>query len=175
MAGAAPKPKAETFTCNGLPTTFIVGGRSGFLDGVHYLAHNFVIAGTFDPRAGPAEQTFRDEQWTSGRTGGLQCTASFTETVRRGRGDVHVQRHPDELISPAGERRSPRFGGGFVASPPAAGDRTRDAESLANWCNGSSAPPVGHIARSARRRPEPLLCTLCVPNLGLIAPLLGTA
>ncbi len=84
-AGAAPKDKAETFTCDGQETTFIVGGRSGFLDGVHYLAHNFVIDGTFDPSApGEPTQTFHDEQWTSGRTGGLQCVGTETETTPEG-------------------------------------------------------------------------------------------
>ena len=52
-AVAAPKDKTETFVCDGQETTFIVGGRSGFLDGVHYLAHNLVIVGMFDP-TGPA-------------------------------------------------------------------------------------------------------------------------
>jgi hypothetical protein len=83
-AGAAPKDKAETFTCNGQPTTFIVGGRSGFLDGVHYLAHNLVVAGTFDPTGPAPAEPFTDTQWTSGRTGGLQCSQSFTETSPEG-------------------------------------------------------------------------------------------
>ena len=84
-AVAAPKDKTETFICDGQETTFIVGGRSGFLDGVHYLAHNLVIVGTLDP-AGPepAMEVFRDEQWTSGRTGGLQCMATFSEPVEGG-------------------------------------------------------------------------------------------
>ena len=88
-AGAAPKDKAETFICDGEETTFIVGGRSGFLDGVHYLAHNFVIDGTFTP-ADPTEetQTFHDEQWMSGRTGGLQCTGTETETTAEGTSEV---------------------------------------------------------------------------------------
>lgn len=84
-AGAAPKDKAETFICDGQETTFIVGGRSGFLDGVHYLAHNIVVDGSFDPTApGEPTQTFHDEQWTSGRTGGLQCSSTETTVTPEG-------------------------------------------------------------------------------------------
>ena len=84
-AGAAPKDKAETFICDGEETTFIVGGRSGFLDGVHYLAHNLVVVGTFDPTGpAPAMEAFRDEQWMSGQTGGLQCTGTEVETTPEG-------------------------------------------------------------------------------------------
>ena len=82
-AGAAPKDKAETFICDGEETTFIVGGRSGFLNGVHYLAHNLVVVGTFDPTGpAPAMEVFRDEQWTSGQTGGLQCTATHRAELK---------------------------------------------------------------------------------------------
>lgn len=84
-AGAAPKDKAETYICNGQPTTFIVGGRSGFLNGIHYLAHNVVVSGSFDPTDPTLPtQTFSDTQWTSGQTGGLQCSLTETTTTPEG-------------------------------------------------------------------------------------------
>jgi len=84
-AGADPKGNAETFICNGAPTTIVVAGRSGFLNGVHYHAHNVVQTGTFDPTGpAPAVETYSDTKWTSGRTGGLQCMVSGTETTPEG-------------------------------------------------------------------------------------------
>ena len=85
-AGAAPTKNTETYTCNGRSTTFAVAGRSGVLDGQHDLGHNPVITGTFDPDgAGPLPaEPFHDEQWTSGQTGGLLCTTTFTETTPEG-------------------------------------------------------------------------------------------
>ena len=84
-AGAAPTKNTETYICNGVPTTFAVAGRSGFIGDQHYLAHNLVVVGMFDPTGpAPAVETFRDEQWSSGRTDGLNCTATFTETVPGG-------------------------------------------------------------------------------------------
>ena len=85
LAGAAPTKNIETYICDGVSTDFAVAGRSGFLNGEHYLAHNLVVVGTFDPTGpAPAVETFRDEQWTSGRTDGLDCRAQFSEAVEGG-------------------------------------------------------------------------------------------
>ena len=90
-AGAAPKPKAETYTCDGATTTFTVVGRNGFIDGVHYQAHNLVVDGVFDPAApGLPNETFHDEQWSSGRTGGLSCSATETFTDASGTTTVTI-------------------------------------------------------------------------------------
>jgi hypothetical protein len=83
-ASAAPNKNVEVWICDGVETEIAVAGRSGWIDGVHYLAHNLVVEGTFDP-AGPAPaEPFTDTQWMSGRTGGLECTATFTETNEEG-------------------------------------------------------------------------------------------
>ena len=41
-SGSGAERKARRSPVTG-GTTFIVGGRSGFLDGVHYLAHNLAV------------------------------------------------------------------------------------------------------------------------------------
>ena len=122
-AGAAPKDKAETFTCDGQETTFIVGGRNGFLDGVHYLAHNLVVEGTFDPTGPAPAEPFRDEQWTSGRTGGLQCTATVTETVPRAwrRTPSGSTPSPLQLISPSRRTEKPSLRRGLRRVTPSSG------------------------------------------------------
>ena len=83
--GSGPKANVETYVCDGVETDIVVAGRNGWIDGVHYQAHNLVVVGTFDPTGpAPAVEVFRDEQWSSGRTGGLECTATFSEEVEGG-------------------------------------------------------------------------------------------
>jgi hypothetical protein len=87
-ANAAPPERVEVWICDGEEVEITVMGRVGVIDGQRYLAHNLVIEGTFDP-AGPAPaQPFTDTQWTSGRTGGLDCTRTFTETDEEGTATV---------------------------------------------------------------------------------------
>jgi hypothetical protein len=86
VAGADP-PADETYTCNGVATTFEVHGRMGILlrTGQKYLAHNIEVSGSFDPVApGEPTQTFEDTQWTSGQTGGLQCSAHEVNVTDEG-------------------------------------------------------------------------------------------
>ena len=90
--GADP-PAEETYTCNGVSTTFEVHGRMGILvtTGERYLAHNVVINGSFDP-AGPAPvETFTDTKWTTGRTGGLNCSATETFSDEEGTGTFTIR------------------------------------------------------------------------------------
>ena len=76
-----------------MATTFEVHGRMGIhaTTGVRYLAHNLVVSGTFDPaEPGVPNETFSDTKWSSGRTGGLNCTATFVETNDEGTATVTV-------------------------------------------------------------------------------------
>ena len=88
-AGAAPTKNVEVWTCDGVETEITVAGRSGWIDGVHYLAHNLVVDGVFTPVEGEPE-AFHDEQWMSGRTGGLDCTTTFTDTNEEGTAEVTI-------------------------------------------------------------------------------------
>jgi hypothetical protein len=89
VAGAAPSKNVEVYICDGVETEIVVAGRSGWIDGVHYLAHNIVVEGTFTPAGGEPEP-FTDTQWTSGRTGGLECTRTETFTDEEGTGTFTV-------------------------------------------------------------------------------------
>jgi hypothetical protein len=70
-ATAAP-PEPQPWVCDGQDVEIEVHGRMGIIDGQKYLAHNLVVEGTFTPAEGEPEH-FVDEQWMSGRTGGLDC------------------------------------------------------------------------------------------------------
>jgi len=83
VAGAAPSKNVEVYICDGVETEIVVAGRSGWIDGVHYHAHNIVVEGTFTPTGGEPEP-FTDTEWTSGRTGGLECFQDFTFTDEGG-------------------------------------------------------------------------------------------
>ena len=82
---AAPKENVEVCICDGVETEIIVAGRSGWIDGVHYLAHNLVVEGTFTPTDRREPESFRDEQWMSGRKpAGWICTGTDEgETTRK--------------------------------------------------------------------------------------------
>jgi hypothetical protein len=82
VASAEPPERTEDWVCNGMPTEIEIHGRMGIIDGQKYLAHNLTINGVFDPVApGAPNETFSDTQWSSGRTGGLDCrdTQTFTD------------------------------------------------------------------------------------------------
>ncbi len=78
----------EEFSCDGEGTMVIAAnGRSGYVNGEHYLATSFVFTGTFDP-SDPAEetQTFTDVKvWPSRGGDEITCVApTFTETTDEG-------------------------------------------------------------------------------------------
>ena len=78
----------EVFTCDGDQTMIIAAnGRSGYIDGEHYLATSFVFTGTFDPSDPEEEtQTFTDVKvWPSRGGDEITCVApTFTETTDEG-------------------------------------------------------------------------------------------
>jgi len=88
-ASAEPPDRTQDWTCDGNTVEIEVHGRVGIIDGVRYLAHNLVVSGTFDPSApGAPNETFTDTQWTSGRTGGLDCTTVEVFTDEAGTSTV---------------------------------------------------------------------------------------
>ena len=60
-AGAIPEHKAETWVCEGEEVTLVAGGRSGWIDGDHYLAVYLDFVGVFTPEEG-GEPQFEGEQ-----------------------------------------------------------------------------------------------------------------
>ena len=67
----------EVFTCDGDQTMIIAAnGRSGYIDGEHYLATSFVFTGTFDP-SDPEEETQTFTETTDEGT----FTGDFTVTT----------------------------------------------------------------------------------------------
>ena len=70
--------KVETWICDGAPTEITVAGRSGWIEGEHYLAHNFSIVGTATPTGGEPEM-INDTKWNTGAEG-LDCTRHIDES-----------------------------------------------------------------------------------------------
>ena len=95
-AGAIPEHKAESWTCEGQEVTLVGTGRSGWIDGVHYLAVYLEFIGVFTPEGGEPE--FEGEQKFYGNRGNLvhpeaiRCEVHFEETTPEGTfvGDGHV-------------------------------------------------------------------------------------
>ena len=83
-ANAAPSKHVERWVCNGVSTEIVVAGRNGWINGQHYLAHNFSIVGTFDPVGPDPAVPVNETKWTTG-TSGLNCTMSVDETDEEGR------------------------------------------------------------------------------------------
>jgi hypothetical protein len=85
-AGAIPEHKAETWTCEGAEVTLVGTGRSGWIDGVHYLAVYIEFLGEFTPEGG-GEPVFESEQKLYGNPGNLvhpeaiRCDVHFEETI----------------------------------------------------------------------------------------------
>jgi hypothetical protein len=85
-AGAIPEHKAETWTCDGQEVTLVGTGRSGWIDGVHYLAVYLEFTGVFTPEGG-GEPEFESEQKFYGNRGNLvhpeaiRCDVHFAETI----------------------------------------------------------------------------------------------
>ena len=87
-AGAAPTKNVETWICDGVPTEITVAGRSGWIDGQHYLATDLTIVGSFDPAGPDPAQPFTEEKWFTDKpnpTGTLTCTMHVDETSPEGR------------------------------------------------------------------------------------------
>jgi len=85
-AGAIPEHKAETWVCDGEEVTLVGTGRSGWIDGVHYLAVYLEFTGVFTPEGG-GEPEFESEQKFYGNRGNLvhpeaiRCEVHFDETI----------------------------------------------------------------------------------------------
>ena len=87
MAGAIPERKAETWICEGEEASLVSGGgRSGWINGEHYLAVYIEFIGTFTPEGG-GEPEVEGEQKFYGNRGNLvhpeliRCEVEFRETV----------------------------------------------------------------------------------------------
>jgi len=84
--GLAKKPP-DIFICDGTESVvFSGGGRSGYLNGVQYLATEFNISGTFTPSDGSEPQTFSEiKTWGNGPAGEeVACEAHGEETSPEG-------------------------------------------------------------------------------------------
>jgi hypothetical protein len=86
-AGLAKKEPLLGFSCGGGSIEiFGARGRSGWVDGTHYLLRSFEFSGTFTPIDGGEPQTDVSSQTyglgPSGET--ITCTASFTEETPEG-------------------------------------------------------------------------------------------
>jgi hypothetical protein len=85
-AGAIPEHKAETWSCEGEEVTLVGTGRSGWIDGVHYLAVYIEFLGVFTPEGG-GEPQFESEEHFYGNRGNLvhpeaiRCEVHFEDTV----------------------------------------------------------------------------------------------
>jgi hypothetical protein len=85
-AGAIPQHKAETWICDGEEVTLVGTGRSGWIDGVHYLAVYIEFLGVFMPEGG-GEPQFEGEEKFYGNRGNLvhpeaiRCEVHFEETI----------------------------------------------------------------------------------------------
>jgi len=85
-AGAIPQHKAETWTCEGDEVTLVGTGRSGWIEGVHYLAVYIEFLGEFTPEGG-GEPQFESEQHFYGNRGNLvhpdavRCELHIEETI----------------------------------------------------------------------------------------------
>jgi hypothetical protein len=85
-AGAIPQHKAETWVCDGEEVTLVGTGRSGWIDGVHYLAVYIEFLGVFTPEGG-GEPQFESEEKFYGNRGNLvhpeaiRCEVHFEETI----------------------------------------------------------------------------------------------
>lgn len=96
-AGAIPEHKAETWTCDGQEVTLVGTGRSGWIDGVHYLAVYLEFTGVFTPEGG-GEPEFESEQKFYGNRGNLvhpeaiRCDVHFAETIP-GEGSFEADGH----------------------------------------------------------------------------------
>jgi len=85
-AGAIPEHKAETWVCEGEDVTLIGTGRSGWIDGVHYLAVYIEFLGVFTPEGGGEPQIESDEQFYGNRGNlvdpeAIRCQVHFEETI----------------------------------------------------------------------------------------------
>jgi hypothetical protein len=85
-AVAIPQHKAETWVCDGEEVTLVGSGRSGWIDGVHYLAVYIEFLGVFTPEGG-GEPQFESEEKFYGNRGNLvhpeaiRCEVHFEETI----------------------------------------------------------------------------------------------
>jgi hypothetical protein len=85
-AGAVPEHKAETWVCEGEEVTLVGTGRSGWIDGVHYLAVYLEFTGVFTPEGG-GEPQVEGEQKFYGNRGNLvhpdaiRCEVHIEETI----------------------------------------------------------------------------------------------
>jgi hypothetical protein len=85
-AGAIPEHKAETWVCEGEEVTLVGTGRSGWIDGVHYLAVYIEFLGVFTPEGG-GQPDFESEQKFFGNRGNLvdpeaiRCELHVEETI----------------------------------------------------------------------------------------------
>ena len=85
-AVAIPEHKAETWVCEGQEVTLVGTGRSGWIDGVHYLAVYLEFTGVLTPEGG-GESEFESEQKFYGNRGNLvhpeaiRCDVHFEETI----------------------------------------------------------------------------------------------
>ena len=70
----------------GVPTTIFTAGRNGWINGVHYQAASFTVAGTFTPTGGDPEPFTDAKVWGGGRTraGTITCTQHVVETSPEG-------------------------------------------------------------------------------------------
>jgi len=88
-AGLTNHFQPEVFTCGARSVIVIAAnGRTGYLDGVHYIANEFHGRFTFDP-SDPAEETQTDsfdKVWPdySGSGTEVTCTATFSDTDETG-------------------------------------------------------------------------------------------
>ena len=82
-AGAIPDHKMpEVWNCGGQTTLIFTAGRNGWVNGVHYHAVEFSVAGTFTPTGGAPEPVSFGKTWAGGRSGpgAITCTQQINET-----------------------------------------------------------------------------------------------
>jgi len=95
-AGAIPEHKAETWVCEGQEVTLVGTGRSGWIDGVHYLAGYLEFTGVFTPEGGGEPDVAADPL----DVGGAEEDPQEARRERRPDGDGRAE-------DPGEERREP--------------------------------------------------------------------
>ena len=70
-AGAIPEHKAETWICEGEEVTLVGTGRSGWIDGVHYLAVYLEFIGVFTPEGAASRNSKASRSSTA--TAAISC------------------------------------------------------------------------------------------------------
>ena len=85
-AGAVPEHKTESWTCEGEEVSLVGTGRSGWIDGVHYLAVYLEFVGVFTPEdggdpQGEGEQKFYGNRGNLVHPDAIRCEVHFEEVI----------------------------------------------------------------------------------------------